>query len=64
LGHIHKDVFDQAEEGDPTAHRLIDDAANYLGVLAINVARVVDPQMVIMTGGMALAGTLCCALIH
>jgi predicted NBD/HSP70 family sugar kinase len=35
---------------------MIDETARYLGVLCINLCRVLDPETIIMTGGMALSG--------
>ena len=49
-----KDVFDFAAHGDELAQGIVEDVATKIGVLIINICRVIDPEMVILTGGMAL----------
>jgi glucokinase len=51
-----KDVVDAARNGDAVAVAIVDDAAKHLAIGCITVARVLDPQMIIFAGGLALAG--------
>ena len=38
------------------AIEIVDSTAEYLGVGCINICRAFDPQVIVMTGGLALAG--------
>ncbi|MCC7147483.1 MAG: ROK family glucokinase [Phycisphaeraceae bacterium] len=49
-------VFQAALAGDGLALRLVDETAYYLGIACINFSRILDPQMIVFAGGMALAG--------
>jgi glucokinase len=40
-----KDVFDLAKKGDALAQQLVDETAEYIAIGAINICRVVDPQV-------------------
>lgn len=51
-----KDVFEHAAAGDKFSQGLIDETAEYLAVAFINACRHFDPQMIVISGGMALAG--------
>jgi len=51
-----KDVFEHAAAGDALAMRLVDETAEYLAVGFINACRAFDPQLIVVTGGLALAG--------
>jgi len=51
-----KAVFEHADRGDAVAQELLDTAMDILGVLVINVCRFYDPEVIVMTGGMTLAG--------
>ena len=53
-----KDVADHARQGDPLAAEILDGSAYYLALLALNVRAVVDPQMVVLGGGMSHAGDI------
>ena len=51
-----KDVFDAAEARDPLASRIVRETAEYLGAGITNVLHTLNPEMVVMTGGMMGAG--------
>lgn len=51
-----RQVFEAAAAGDGLAERLVDDTARYLGLAAVTLCRLLDPQMIVFAGGMALAG--------
>lgn len=51
-----KDVFEHATQGDKLAVKLVDETADYLALLCVNVCRFLDPQMIVFAGGMILAG--------
>ena len=51
-----KDIFDAAREGDPLATRIVDETAEYLAVGVRNVMNTIDPEIVVLTGGMIGAG--------
>jgi len=51
-----KDVFEAAKAGDELALRIVDQTTMYLGVACVNLCRLVDPQMIVLAGGMIQAG--------
>jgi len=51
-----KDVFDLAKAGDPTADAILQIVYSYLGQLIANVCNVLNPQIVILGGGVSKAG--------
>eukprot|EP00928_Gymnodinium_smaydae_P035283 TRINITY_DN24855_c0_g1_i1.p1 TRINITY_DN24855_c0_g1~~TRINITY_DN24855_c0_g1_i1.p1 ORF type:complete len:384 (+),score=82.77 TRINITY_DN24855_c0_g1_i1:128-1279(+) len=51
-----KDVCEHAKRGDALALRLLDETADYLAVAFINACRAYDPQLIVITGGLANAG--------
>lgn len=51
-----KDVADHARQGDALANKIFDQSAYYLALLSVDVWHVVDPQKIVLGGGMALAG--------
>lgn len=51
-----QDVFDHARAGDALASQLVDQTADALALSFINTCRCVDPQLIVVTGGMARAG--------
>ena len=53
-----KEVFEHAAAGDALAASIVDSTAEYLAVGCINVCRAFDPQVIVVTGGLALAGEL------
>lgn len=53
-----KDVADHAAQGDALAGQILDKTAYYLALLSLNVRAVVDPQMIVLGGGMSHAGDI------
>ncbi len=51
-----KMVVEAAREGDRLAAAVIENAGHYLGLALCNVAMVLDPEIIIVSGGIALAG--------
>jgi glucokinase len=51
-----KHIFDTAAAGDELAGRIVEETAFYLGVGAMNLMHIIDPDMVVFGGGMTLAG--------
>jgi len=52
------DVEQHARRGDALAIEIFDGTAYYLALLSLNVRAVVDPQMVVLGGGMSHAGDI------
>lgn len=51
-----KDVFDFAEQGDAVAQAVLEQIYGYLGEFLANVCCVVDPEIVVLGGGVSRAG--------
>jgi len=51
-----KDVFEAAEAGDRPAARIVRETAEFLAVGITNLLHALNPEMVVLTGGMAGAG--------
>jgi glucokinase len=51
-----KMIFDTAKNGDNLCKKIVDDTAKYLGVGIINMVNILNPQMIILSGGMSKAG--------
>ena len=51
-----KDVFDLAKAGDETSKAILEIVYSYLGHLIANVCNVINPQIVILGGGVSKAG--------
>ncbi|MGL5095807.1 MAG: ROK family protein, partial [Planctomycetia bacterium] len=49
-------IFQAAEAGDPLAQKIYDDTAFYLAIGAVNLMHVIDPDLVVYSGGMISAG--------
>lgn len=52
-----KMVLDAAKEGDPTAKRVFDRYVEYLAMAINNVTAFLDPEMIVLGGGVSRAGT-------
>jgi glucokinase len=52
-----RDVFDAAATGDELAGRLVEETAFYLAVAATNLMHLIDPDMIVFSGGMIAAGS-------
>ncbi len=53
-----KDVFDAAKEGDEFSLDIVDYTADHLAMGLGNILNVINPEKVILTGGVALAGDI------
>jgi glucokinase len=51
-----KDVFDAAKNGDSAAQEILEQVYAYLGEALANVASVVDPEVIVLGGGVSKAG--------
>lgn len=51
-----KEVFDAADAGDELAKRIVDETAFYLAIGAVNLMHIIDPDVVVYSGGMIAAG--------
>lgn len=50
------DVAEAARGGDALAHRIWDDACRYLAAACVNLQHILNPQRIVLTGGMIGAG--------
>lgn len=53
-----KIVFDAAKQGDGLAWRIIQEAADYLGIALAGTINFFDPELIILTGGVTQAGNI------
>jgi len=53
-----KDVFDEAKAGDEVALELVDEVCEILGTALSNMACVVNPEIVVIGGGVSKAGAI------
>ena len=53
-----KSVFDAASAGDDTAIKAVDIFGRYLGIALVNAAATVDPEIIVLAGGVARAGEI------
>lgn len=51
-----RDVFEAASSGDALASHIVDETAAYLGIACVNLCRLLDPQMILLAGGMTRSG--------
>lgn len=51
-----KDVFTALAAGDPLATAVVDEACDYLGAAIVNFVHALDPEMVVLGGGVTAAG--------
>ena len=51
-----KDVFDAGKAGDPAAEAILEQVYAYLGEFLANICNVVDPEVVVLGGGVSKAG--------
>ena len=51
-----RDVFEAAQKGDALAKRLVQETADYLAVGITNILHILNPERVVLTGGMMGAG--------
>ncbi|MEG1992962.1 MAG: ROK family glucokinase [Acetivibrio sp.] len=53
-----KMIFDEAKNGDLLAEKMVDQLAEYLGLVLGQVAHTVDPQAFVIGGGVSKAGSI------
>ncbi|KPI48472.1 glucokinase [Clostridioides difficile] len=53
-----KEVFVEANLGDDVAYKILEKALCYLGVLIANIANILDPQVIILGGGVINGGDI------
>ena len=53
-----KDIFDEAKKGDEVAAGLVDELGGILGAALSNMACVVNPEVIVIGGGVSAAGTI------
>ncbi len=53
-----KIVFDAAKKNDPLALRIVNDAIEYIGIGLANYVNLLDPDMIILAGGLVNAGDI------
>lgn len=53
-----KEVFQAARNGDPLAIEVIEDTVDYLAQAVANVAALLNPEMIVLGGGVARSGKL------
>jgi len=51
-------VYRAAERGDELSQRIVEETARYLGIGIASLVNVINPEMVILSGGMTAAGDL------
>lgn len=59
-----KDVFDEAKAGDGVAKELVDELGEILGSTLSNMACVVNPEVIVIGGGVSKAGSILIATIQ
>lgn len=59
LGDIScKLVYDTARKGDNLSKQIVDETGKYLGIGIANIVNIINPEMIILGGGVAKAGDL------
>ncbi|WP_053367136.1 ROK family glucokinase [Bacillus sp. FJAT-27245] len=53
-----KDVFDSARDGDLASGRIVDEVAFHLGLVLANVANTLNPEKIVLGGGVSRAGDI------
>lgn len=53
-----KDVFDSARNGDELAKKIVDEVAFHLGYALANIANTLNPETIVLGGGVSRAGGL------
>lgn len=53
-----KDVFDEAKAGDAVALELVDEVAEILGSSIANISAVINPEVIVIGGGVSKAGDI------
>jgi glucokinase len=53
-----KDIFDAAREGDEIASKVIEDVSFHLGLALANIANILNPEKIVLGGGVSKAGSV------
>lgn len=53
-----KNIFDAAKEGDRLAKEIVREAIEYIGIAIANVVNFIDPELIILEGGVAKSGDI------
>lgn len=53
-----KDIFQAAEKGDFLAQRVVAETAKYLGMGLANLVNILNPELIVIGGGVSAAGSL------
>lgn len=59
-----KTVFDASKQGDVLALEIVHEAAEYIGIALANIINLVDPELIILEGGVARAGDILSEIIQ
>lgn len=51
-------IYDTARKGDELCKKIVEETGKYLGIGIANIVNIINPQMVVLGGGMAKAGNL------
>jgi glucokinase len=51
-------IYDTARKGDNLCKKIVEETGKYLGIGIANIVNIINPQMVVLGGGMARAGDL------
>ena len=51
-------IYKEALKGDVTARRALEETGHYLGIAVANIANVLNPKMVLFSGGLAGAADI------
>ena len=57
-----KDIFVAAAEGDKFANSIVDKVSEYLGLATANISNILNPDSVVIGGGVSAAGDSCVAV--
>lgn len=49
------DVFAMAKQGDEVAMQVVEETCDYLGLACVNICRVLDPDAILLSGGLSKA---------
>lgn len=49
-------IYDTAKRGDNLCKKIVEDTVKYLGIGIANIVNIINPQMIVLGGGMAKAG--------
>lgn len=59
-----KDIFECAKHDDPVALRCLNSLGKHLGIALANVACVVDPEIIVIGGGVSKSGQIIADAVH